>query len=324
VQGPGGGPQTIEEFPDSPEIERAEQATIRHRFSLSWTDATTLIHGLGRGTFQTDSNGNLTRVLSARIAKRHGNTAEIEVVSEGVSFDSPPDEFDCQPVELGINIMKHPRYWYALKGANATDELQNQAVIRALQNYMDIPTFPSRNSIVLLIKNSLGHPDGLDADSNPTLLKGTDLAKAAALEIIQKIWRNEETPYVVGLMATWSVYYWLPPDLNLGGYVEDPITQANPQIPDYFWVDKDGFEITSQIAALNPQCYSSDGTAGGDVNISWLRKADQLHYNRTWFKLDRIWIGSPVGFWDPQLYTQGARPTVATDYLPMDTTPLPG
>ena len=49
----------------------------------------------------------------------------------------------------------------------------------------------------------------------------------------------------------------------------------------------------------NPQCYSLTGAYGGGNYVSWRREADEIDYERTWFKVQRSWVGSPVGFWDP-------------------------
>ena len=334
----------IEEEVDSPEIERAEQATITHRFTMSYDEAITRLASHGRGKILTDSIGNMTKLLSARVQRRKGNLASFTIVAEGVSFDSPPDQFQIVPVELGINILKHPRYFYAFlgDGQGSATELKNQMVVRMLQNYFENPTAAFRDAISDLLLRSISFVDGTgpqppdykgrfdpadpentgyQSPDTETIYKvsGTDMAKRAALEIVQKYWRGEETPYVVGWQITWSSFFFRPPRINPGGYVEDPIYEAVPQLPEYFFSTEyppdPAYTIFDMIAAHNPQCYSDDGTATGEVNISWLRKADQLFYERTWFRLERTWIGSPVGFWDTELYSRTARPATADDYL---------
>ena len=146
------------------------------------------------------------------------------------------------------------------------------------------------------------------------------MASSAALEIIQKIWRMEDSPYVVGYQITWSEFHFRPPPLNPGGYIEDPKT-ANPPLPDYFGSTKyppspaNEDSIFYKIASTNPQCYSSTGQLGGTTSISWLRKADEIEYQRTWFKVTRTWLGAPIGAWDKQLYSTDGRPMFPTDYL---------
>jgi hypothetical protein len=355
---PAGEDQTLdsipfEENPDSPEIERAEQATLTHRFILPWNEALTRIQSLGRGTVLFDSYGNATKVLSAKIQRQKPGYATLHVVEEGLSFDSPPDQFRIEPVELGINIMKHPRYFYAFlgNGYGSTEEKDNQMVIRLLQDYMENTTAAFRDALTKMIEDSIGHPKGAAQDGVSTtpppvggtvapnsnvqppeydpatraykgraLVAGTDMAKRAALEIIQKYWRGEETPYIVGYQITWTVFYFRPPSLNPGGYVEDPMRQATPQLPEYFystnWPPNTTDTIFDYITTYNPQCYSSTGKRGGPLLISWLRKADVMEEQRTWFKVDRTWIGSPVGFWDTELYSGGERPHYPSNYKP--------
>lgn len=322
----------LEELPDSPEIERAEQATITHTYRTSWSEGLNYINFLGRGLVVQDSYENFYLILSASLKHETGGTALLTLVMEAKSFDSPPDEFSVVPVELGVNIIKHPRYFYAFlgDGYGSVSEQQNQMVIRLLQDYFENTSAQYRRAIIKMLNDSMGHDAGGGTQQPPqwdrtteayeagAFVKGTNIAKRAAMEIVQKYWRGEETPYLVGYEITHSQYFFVSPDMNPGGYVEDPMTEASPQLPDYFFSDVFPPDPSSTIfdflAEINPQSYSSTGLSTGDVNISWLRKADQVEYQRTWFRLTRTWIGSPVGFWDTDLYTQGRRPQTASDY----------
>jgi hypothetical protein len=182
-----------------------------------------------------------------------------------------------------------------------------------------------------MLNRSIGTPAGYPTATQPpkynmateiypagSMVCGTDMAKAAAMEIITKYWRGEETPSVVGWQLTWSSFYFFPQALNPGGYVEDPMLESTPQFPMDFWSTKwppsPTETIFDSMAVWNPQCYANDGTLGGVTNISWRREADQIDYERTWYRVQRRWVGSPVGFWDPHLYTQNDRPKVYTDY----------
>lgn len=321
---------SIQELPDSPTIERAEQATITHVYRMSWSEAVTRIGFIGRGAVVTDSTGNYYLVLSASIQHEQGGSALFTLVCESKSFDSPPDEFSLVPVELGVNILKHPRYFYAFfgDGYGSATELQNQMVIRILQDYFENTSAAYRDAITELLNNSFDDNDGdgiqppkfdsENEDFSGGIISGTNMAKAAALEIVQKFWRGEETPYIVGYEMTWSQYFFVSPWINPGGYVEDPMTESVPQLPEYFFSrvfpPSSGSTIFDFLASINPQCYSSDGTPGGLVNISWLRKSDQVDYQRTWFKLTATWVGSPVGYWDADLYTHEDRPSSPSDY----------
>lgn len=358
---------TTEEMPDSPEIERAEQATFLHRFRTSWDAALGYIVGLGRGTFLQDSFGNVWRILNSHIQHLKGTAAEVSIAAESISFDSPPDEFQCVPVELGIDIIKHPRYSWALSPI-ASDNTTSvtvgdtaifytdikQSIVRAIQSYRDSPFYPNADNVNGLIQNNVlsqirngklnvYYPntafaagadtvdpvpwDGLTAHKPtvncvyfivtvPVDLANPDdpitIAIAAAKEIISKLWRQEDTPYMTGYEITWSQYFFAPYFLNPGAYIENPVGI----VPDYFLSpSQDGSDtIFDKFGTDNPQDYSNDGTSDGDVTISWLRKADEVDFQRTWFKVTHKWIGSPFGFWDSDLYTDQAGPQNANDF----------
>ncbi len=324
--------KTPEELPDSPEIERAEQATLTHRFSLPWGVALQKISEYGRGVLLQDSYGNVTKILSSKVQRQPGGLAILSVVSEGLSFDTPPDRFSIVPVELGLNILKHPRYFYALQGANNTEAVVNQCVIRLLQNYFEnsSPLYRDYLENQLYWSMSTRIPGGATDNGDGTFtftpsgqsysvttVQGTDLAKSAAMEILTKYWRGTESPYVIGYQITWSAFYFRPPYLNPGGYIEDPIYDANPQLPSYFFsptFPPSTATIFDRIGVYNPQCYSDTGYDTGAVLISWLRKADQMQEERTWFQVDRTWFGSMVGYWDPDIYAATHRPTSPGDY----------
>ena len=322
----------IEELDDSPEIERGEQGTVTHTFRMGWDEALQRIQTLGRGTVLTDASGNITKVLSAKVKHLKPDLGLITIIAESLSFDLPPDEFNVVPVKLDIPLLKHPRYFYAFLGdgvGSATEQV-NQCLIRFIQDYFDNPSAQYRNEISKMICNSIPS-QGKPGDPIPkwiggkfsgaTYIPGTPLAKAAAIELIQKHWRGIETPYIAGFQLTWSQYYRGPVFINGGGYIEDPIYDATPQIPSYFCITQSGATIFDLIAKINPQCYSSNGLSNGTTNISWLRESDQESWERTLFKLTRTWIGSPVGHWDTELFTAAHRPQVPYDYLPYNNTP---
>lgn len=319
----------VEEDPNSPEIERAEQATFTHTFTMSWGQAINELTYLNRGSIWQDSNGLWFKVLSTRLSRIRPGYARLVVTSESISFDSPPDEFQIIPVELGINILKHPRYFTALFGSgySSATAQTNQTIIRLLQDYMANTDYAFRTAVSDLFKDSLagggtpGYPTyNKKTESFPagTKITGTEMGLAAALEIVQKWWLGIETPYIIGYQITWASYHFRPPYLHPGGIIEDPTT-ATPQLPDYFWAypanPAERFEmgrvngtIFDWIASYNPQCYSSDGTIDGDPVISWLRKADEIEYARTWFRVTRTWLGAPIGHWDYDIFSGGERP----------------
>lgn len=377
----------VNELPDSPTIERAEQCTATHKVSCSWNAAQTYLTIYGRGKLLSDSGGNWYRVLSSTIQHKKGDYAELSITSESISFDNPPDEFSINPVKLNLDLLKHPRYFsnliplpsdtstYTTVGdypVTVTYSDIKQALVRMIQTYRDSPFFPSEDALNGQIQSSVlaglkggklnitipfdgfvatnqetppafwdgtvahvptGNPRYVIVPVSVNLSNPSDpvtIAIAATKEIIYKLWRNEDTPLLNGWELTWTSYYWAPIRLNPGSYIEDPfglqggngqtaaIPNAVPPVPDYFFSTvrppNTSYNIFDYIAAYNPQCYSSNGLWNGGANISWLRDADTMEYNRTWFKVTRKWLGAPVGAWDKDLYNQDARPSSATDY----------
>jgi len=346
----------IQELSDSPSVEVAEQCTTTKSFEVPYSYATDMMPLLARGTLFRDSFDNYNRILTVRLQRQRTTKAILTIVTESVSFDTPPDEFSCTPVELGVNIMKHPRYFYALYPDPDLDTLLERqvkrAIIRTIQTYQDSPFSPSADYLNGSVQNQILNAlsGGTITYTPPNSGSGTPtiatynpatggsasiaLAIAAAGEIIQKLWRLEDNPYMVGWQISWSTYYYRPPILTPGGYLQDPILDTdddNPGLPDYFYSTSNppttvlDADIFSEMAALNPQCYSNNGTPSGTINISWLRKADDIDYQRTWFKVTRTWIGSAIGHWDTQLFGGGVeannyspnRPSHPYDYLPI-------
>lgn len=386
----------IEEDHDSPTLERAEQATCVHTYRMPYEEALNRIAIYGRGTLVTDSTGNIYRVLSSSLKRmgKEGNQASLSITAESLSYDQPPDEFQITPVKLGVDIMKNPRYFYALMptnqipdyiGALDTDAQAQakQCIIRAIQAYRENPFIPTANNIngmtgllhdniamnlssgkFLITNKNPNYESGYPATEpdpvgtvyadNPTdtypsgapyPLAVTDfttadqpnpvfyyqqvdsnssdpnnkvaLAMAAAKEIIGKLWRMEDSPMLNGWEITWTEYYFRPPPLNGGAYVENPI-DAVPPLPDYFYstaYPPNAIEtIFDEMASQNAQCYSSNGLWSGETSISWLRDADSIEYQRTWFRVTRKWLGAPIGAWDADIYSGGERPSSVGDY----------
>ena len=353
----------IEEESDSPYVEMGEQDTIKHRLRMSWDEAVTRGLALRRGVIRTDSSGNYMKLLSCSYQRQSGGRATLETTEECMNGDTPPDRFECVPVELGLHIIKHPRYVNAflgnpsipdslasgdtVGGFGSITERKNQMVIRLLQDYMDNTSAPWRTAILELLVNSLNIPNGTGPqppEYSPTLetevdgvtitggypgsgkVAGTNMAKAAACEIVIKYWRGEEVPSMVGFQVTWTTYSWTPLPFNPGGYLENPITEGG--VPDFLW--DTAFPPSSShggvsdmfhwVSSFNPQCYSGTGRKGGTPAISWRRESDQVVRERTFFGTQRRWVGSAIGHWDPQLYTQTSAPLFFQNYIPPEVT----
>ena len=392
----------IQEADGSPEIERAEQCTCQHSLKMPYPTGLQYWSVMGRGVMVTDTAGNVWRILSCNIKRLNepcktdsGTTVwcNFSYVAESISFDSPPDDFDVQEVSLDLNIIKHPRYaWalnpyitdqstYAMVGTTKVYYIEiKEAIIRMIQNYIESPFYPTMNQVNSLIQvnilnaltagtfqvgvpnpNFVAPTNGDTSIPNPVAWDGTSayptvncpyflltvtaaalqltvtnnpitIALAAATELISKLWRQEDTPYIAGYKVIWTQKVFSTVYLNPGGYVEDP----RQIVPQYFMnpfnngiiprsyassgyvYDSSAPDSSSSIFDLlpiiNPQCYSSDGTPTGALDFSALRTTDTIRYDRTFFDLTHSWTVATVGKWDAQLYTNENRPQVSTDY----------
>lgn len=290
----------FEEDPDSPEIERAEQATLRHKFTVDWGSGLSYIATLGRGNLMQDSTGNITKILSSTLTRDKGGKAKLVIVSEGISFDSPPDGFRLEIVELNPALEKHPRYAFLPAFVR---NLVNNAVSAA-----QVVTATEAGNILAGIK-----------DLDPSLSTGGNwdwlTVYNAANELLLKRRIGEDTFYLPGFRIVWQTYHYLPQLVNPGGYIENPITDGG--LPMYFWnphypddpVDAND-NIFAACATINPQLYSDLGflDISGNTVISWLRQADSQDWERTWFRVTRTWIGAPYAHWDADLYTNQPSP----------------
>lgn len=189
----------------------------------------------------------------------------------------------------------------------------------------------------------LGVPIDLASDSDPIVI-----AIAAAKELITKLWRGEDTPYIPAYEITWTQKFFQPVYLNPGAYIEDP----RDWVPDYFMVPGNGLTSTviprgdqnsvgpvgppstggvdnsdvvpadgadsasifDFMTIINPQLFSTTGLSGGPLAISSLRKSDRYGYDRTFFPVTHKWLIACAGKWDSDLYTNEDAPQVASDY----------
>ncbi len=388
-------PSDIQEPSGSPVIERAEQCTCQHTLKMSYVQAINYWTQMGRGVIVNDSAGNIWRILSCTVRRIEATLGELSYVMESISFDTPPDDFQINEVSLDLNIIKHPRYAWALN-PYVTDAStysligdtkfyyleQKEAIIRMLQNYIDSPFFPNQVQTQGLIQTNILSALGFQKDAstvklpihypnpnyNPALKTVSPvpwdgvtvnmptancvyfslavlvdltnpndpiaIAIAAASELLTKLWRQEDTPYIAGWEVIWTQYFFSPVYINPGGYIEDP----RDWVPQYFIspfndgiiprsFPSGGFPddessppslgqatIFDQLTTYNPQCYATNGLSGGPLAMSCLRKSDHLIYERTFFGYPHTWLCAPVGKWDKDIYTQNDGPQDANDY----------
>lgn len=396
----------LEEPPGSPKLERAEQCTCEHTLILpNYQDAIAYWAQMPRGLIVSDSNANVWRILSCDVTRQEAVKGALHYVMESISFDTPPDDFDLSEVSLDLNIIKHPRYAWALSpyvsdsstfttvgDTNIFYTDIKESIIRMIQNYTDSPFYPSAAAVQGLIQSNIlsmlspaigaspttmnlqiNYPNqnfnGSVTPANPVPWDGTNaniptancpffvinvpvdltnvsdpitIAIAAAKELISKLWRGEDTPYIPSYEIIWTQKFFQPVYLNPGAYLEDP----RDWVPDYFMVPGAASVIprgnqadvgpvgppsgnnSDTVAAggsgnpsifdfmttINPQLFATNGLSGGQLAISSLRKSDRYGYDRTFFPITHKWLVSCIGRWDSQLYTNADRPQVASDY----------
>jgi len=378
------GYMVTEEEPGSPEIDSAEHVTVSKNFICSWEDAKLWQELFTRGTVVEDSQGYLIRILSCKITRQKSTNAKVNVIGEIVNSNLPPDEYEINPTTLNVDIIKHPRYFFALN-PNSTDaenfitvgEIDvplsdiKQQIIRAIQTYREAPFYPNGNNFNGAFQNNIFQQlqsefvnvnvpvAGFDPNTKEDFPKGIwdgmidtmpsgnyryltvsvdtsneniQMAVAAAMEIVSKIWLGIDTPYVAGLQITWRQYSFTPQMINPGGYVENPfddgynadglghaVPVATPELPVYFWSSSwppdPNNTVFDDLPWFNPTGYSSDGTRNGLWQMTWLRQADTQRFDRVLWVHTRTWIGSPIGNWDPQIYGAWNRPTSPSDYV---------
>jgi hypothetical protein len=271
----------FEEESDSPEIERAEQGTIVHKFRCDQDTAYAIISSIGRGYTLEDSFGNTSRVVNSRLTFQKGIVCGIQITAESLNWDWPIDEFSLEVTELNPAIEKHPRYNLLtyqdrinVHGAVQAEGIEFQGMYQAIIDTIPVdPTY------------------GL-------------LPRQQAQELAFKLHKAEDSFYLPGFRIQYSQYFSIPVVLNPGGYIEDPITSG--ELPFYFWntdapqtINQDN-NIFLAMAIINPTIYEN--------GIDWLRLCDTIQYQRTWFRVTSTWQGGPLGHWDQQLYTVPSLP----------------
>ena len=382
----------LQEQPNSPRLERAEQCTCEHSIRIDKARGELYWANLPRGTVVSDTGANIWRVLSCDYTRESDLFVVLHYVMESLSFDSPPDDFDLAEVSLDLFIVKHPRYWRWLSpytsdatqvilGSNAlavsTLTTIKETIIRIIQNYIESPFYPTQlmtqNYLQANIIDGFNNGNFQVPVTNPAFKPGTTnvspvswdgntapptancpyflvpvtvawqndnptrgpihMAIAAAQELISKLWRQEDTPYIPAYEITWTQRFFQPVYLNPGAYAEDP----RDVVPSYFMGTPDPSfvnvgsiprgnqgavgpisefyngdtvaaagaghgSILDKLVAINPQLFSSNGQSDGNLVVSGLRTSDTYRYERTWFAVTHKWKVACVGKWDKDLY----------------------
>ena len=338
------GVSYFEEMPDSPEYDFGEQGTVRHTFECDADTFNDLIPVLQRGQVQFDSSGDVSRILNTTAQWQRGNRVRFSVTSEGLSWGRPPDEFTMEPMEINPDLMKHPRYNDGSAGAtgNGLTDAQkgairfvngSQTAYDAAQGFMQVLLGGGVDPSVAAGSGPLF--PGAVQNASPINQYQYTIQQRMAWEVISKYWRGEDTFYLPAIVLTYTTFYYPEegaPPMNPGGYIEDPTLASPFAIPYYFW-SLDGTDTTGSNNSNNKLQSFAVGNIGNmySSGVTYLRKADQERFERTWFRRTQTWIGAPTGpvdangnnyiYWDPDLYSKiktrlgypplGAMPPIA-------------
>lgn len=277
----------IEEMPDSPRIEFGEQATFVHTYKMDANNAILIANSYFRGAITIDQSGLLYCVLSVNFNRQKGDFYEVVITAECISLNVPPDEFNVSPVEFNPSVFYNPMYSTVINYQPTADQIAAGARVGS--------------DLINLINNAVGLQQILTRQENYGQINSSTIPDPAvlalALKLVRVLQKGAETFYLAGWKVSWSQYSYLPPKLNPGGYIEDPVLEGG--LPSIFWSSDASGSLTSNIltaysALVNPTFYE-DG-------FSWLRQADDLDLQRTWMRVTHSWIGGPLGRWQSELY----------------------
>lgn len=321
------GPQIFEEMDSSPIFDLGEQATCVKRFRVDYPQTIQILSTYGRGNIYLDSGGRQWRILTTNVDYQHGDYCVVSITSEAINIYLPQATYDIEEVQLNVGLQKHPRY---------APLNQIFGTFQTTPTMKFIPGIFSPIATVELAVQQLSSGMGSQSSQALTDLQtlsnfvtaqyqmGDVIAQEAALELLKKRRRGQESFYLAGYKVTYSTFFAYntaignnAPDLDPGGRIEDPTNNTSQVvIPQQYWQDANGNNIFTQLAQTLSQQFYQNG-------ISWFRQADSLRYQRTWFERVSTWLMGPaggnitlnsndqqqqttyqwIGQWDQQLYT---------------------
>lgn len=315
----------LEEEPDSPQIEVGEVTTIAHRFRCDYDTGVAIASALPRLTLLLDSTGLYSTVLNVSLNREKGNLAIVVITAEAI-LDPPPDEYSVTPIEFNLALEKHPRYqavlWYNMHtsgpfiGQKIDDtDYAGFEIIQAIKQSTNAPQLVSQQESyysILTPDNIAGYND-LAVTLQGALYGDGSTYGDLIQELLQRFWRGETEFYLSGYQIRHTIYYYglgtifpgyysIPP-MDQGGYVQDPVVSGF--LPFYFW-SLDGTFNTSDFNNALALLPVQDGlTLYNDpvsLKFKWLRQADEVSWQRVWFRHTRTWVGGPLGIWDSKVY----------------------
>ncbi len=299
-QGGNGDGSYFEELPDSPKFSRGEQMTCVHTWECDQVTASVIMSVCPRGTVFIDTFDPLSKwkVLETSSNRKTPNTWVVQIISESITFDLPPDEFSIEVVEFNPSLTKHPRYAPLTKTMLYYINAYSQS-----QDFLRV----------------------MDFSNILTTLNGTQ--NRAKTELLFKLKKGIDSFYLAGFKINYSFYSYLPYPIDPGGRVEDPV--SNGIIPYFFWsldgtpsTDPDNISFSSLASSVSPILYGN--------GLTYLRLADTDYFQRTWHRITKSWIAAPAGgpvliegnpynwkgHWDEDIYQSGVPDGVVYDIDP--------
>src|SRR5262249_35867825 len=120
------------------------------------------------------------------------------------------------------------------------------------------------NLIAAWINAAVDLPQILPRQENYGQLNSTNIPDSDVLdlaqELVDKLRKGEDSFYLAGFRVQWSQYYWYPPEIDPGGYIQDPVTEGG--LPYYFWSNDgtpSGSDIFTALAATVAPAFYANG-----------------------------------------------------------------
>ena len=164
---------------------------------------------------------------------RSGNS-----VTESISFNVPPDEFDVEAVEFNPALEKFPAY-----------SVLTDTDFANIQSALELPQEAARAEAAALNTYPVG-------SINYNLWNA----------LLTKKRRGIETFYISGFKVTWSKFYWNTQPLNRGGYIQNPVAI----VPATFIRSTSGQIISADMSCLRFADQQSFARTWYKVTRTWM------------------------------------------------------
>lgn len=238
-----GATTTLVELPGSPSFEFVDKARKTRNYYGVYSVC--LASAVSKGDAGAgDESGWF--VESCQVKRERGDLGTLTILwraGAGSGEPLPADEHTCEPVETNPAVGAHPVFADVPEAARAY-----------IQQAVD------------------GH-NSMTRSQAKTWLDGITASWGVAARHLAFLkYRGTETYCQVGMRYTWRQVTDTSPACTMGGYVEDPVTDAGADPP---------FTLPT---------------------LSWLRESDRLSCSNGIYTVDRSWLGGQNGYWDSLIY----------------------